>query len=305
MFRAWNNSDPPVQRNCALTPKHQRFLHQYANDSGNKLCQALSTLVIGAFFFACRSCEYLKVVVRGKTKILRLRNIIFTTDDYQTIHHTDIQLEQKSFYVSITFEDQKNNMKNETRSQQRNNDPVLCPVRAWAQTVTRILSYPSQGPDSTVNVFMSQAGNKSSIQYLSQNTLNIYLRATIQMKSPNYFGYSHNSIGTHSVRSGAAMALYLGDTHPHKIMLLGRWSSDAFLVYLRPQVLSSFAQLSTHMLQNEDFRSSGHQLQNDRIHPDDPLRPGDSRSIISSRRHSFYGAEKAANTTSTRFHLFH
>jgi hypothetical protein len=210
--------------------------------------------------------------------------------------------------VSITFEEQKNNIKNETRTQQRNNDPVLCPVRAWANITQRILQYEKQNLESTVNVYMDPNDSTHTPTYFTQKSLNTLLRTTVNQKPPNFFGYSHSSIGTHSVRSGAAMALYLGDTYPHKIMLLGRWSSDAFLVYLRPQVLQSFSQLSTQMLTNEDFRDSSQStapLRNNTIHEDDTLLPGDQHSIISSRCSSFFGAEKAAPIPSTRFHLFH
>ena len=38
--------------------------------------------------------------------------------------------------------------------------------------------------------------------------------------------------------------------HPvHKIMILVQWSSDAFLVYLRPQVLEWTNQMSNYMIQ--------------------------------------------------------
>ncbi len=42
----------------------------------------------------------------------------------------------------------------------------------------------------------------------------------------------------HSIRSGAAMAMYLGECPVFMIMLIGCWSSDAFLRYIRKQVLT-------------------------------------------------------------------
>ena len=50
------------------------------------------------------------------------------------------------------------------------------------------------------------------------------------------FWFCPNEIGNRSVRSGAAMALFLTNHSPDKIMLLGRWKSRVFLVYIRPQV---------------------------------------------------------------------
>ena len=53
----------------------------------------------------------------------------------------------------------------------------------------------------------------------------------------SFFGFHPHEIGNRSIRPGAAMALFLSDHSPAKIMILGRWKSDAFLDYIRPQVL--------------------------------------------------------------------
>jgi hypothetical protein len=70
LFRAWGHADPPVRRNCAITPRHLRFLHLFSLQRNSHMYKALSELITGAFFFACRSCEYLRVVTRGRTKLL-------------------------------------------------------------------------------------------------------------------------------------------------------------------------------------------------------------------------------------------
>lgn len=49
------------------------------------------------------------------------------------------------------------------------------------------------------------------------------------------------------------MGLFLMDQPVAKIMILGRWSSDAFLDYIRPQVLEWTNQLSRDMIQNDSF----------------------------------------------------
>jgi hypothetical protein len=309
LIRAWGNSDPPVRRNCAITPKHLRTLHLAAAQRQSPLLRALAHLITGAFFFACRSCEYVKVNTRGKTKLLQLHNILFTDKDYKAHTHNDPNLLAGAEYVTITFTDQKNNHKNESRTQQRNSDHTLCPVRSWVTTVRRIVRYPNAGPNTTVNTFLEP--NHSTPRYLTQNDVNTLLRYTINKHTPEYFGYHHGFVGTHSIRSGAAMALYLATGHPHRIMLLGIWSSDAFLLYLRPEVMSSSARLSQNMLLNDDFRQAQTQAQdqtshsNDRIHPAVSLQRGDSRSIISAPRSGYGGAENASRITMPRFHMFH
>jgi hypothetical protein len=41
-----------------------------------------------------------------------------------------------------------------------------------------------------------------------------------------------NEVGLHSLRSSAAMAMYMNKVLVYTIILLGRWSSDAFLRYI-------------------------------------------------------------------------
>ena len=49
-------------------------------------------------------------------------------------------------------------------------------------------------------------------------------------------GLEPGDLGTHSLCSGTAMAMYLDEVPVFTIMMIGRWSSDAFLKYIRKQV---------------------------------------------------------------------
>ena len=49
-------------------------------------------------------------------------------------------------------------------------------------------------------------------------------------------GYDLNRIGTHSLRSGGAVGLYLKGYDSIMIKKLGRWSSDTYLRYIQPQI---------------------------------------------------------------------
>lgn len=49
-------------------------------------------------------------------------------------------------------------------------------------------------------------------------------------------GFHSDDVGTHSIYSGSSMAIYLVEVAVYTIMLIGRWSSDAFLWYIRKQV---------------------------------------------------------------------
>ena len=93
---------------------------------------AVAYLIIGAIFFAIRSCEYLQtnhLEDRKRTKILRLRNIMFKGQGmlldqcHDNLYTADM--------VAITFEFQKNNRRNKTVHMFQTKDEVLCPVKAW------------------------------------------------------------------------------------------------------------------------------------------------------------------------------
>jgi hypothetical protein len=153
--------------------------------------------------------------------------------------------------VSLTFEDQKNNEKNDTRSQRRTDDPILCPVRRSASLVSRILRLvPNHGASTTINTIL----DSGTVLAMSQEFLRDRLRVTCTaLGGKKAFGYSASDIGTKSLRSGAAMALFLMNHSTERIMLLGRWKSAAFLVYIRPQVLEWTNDMSRDMIHHDSF----------------------------------------------------
>jgi len=80
-----------------------------------------------------------------------------------------------------------------------------------------------------------------------------WLRLAAKMLGPDKLGFSPNQIGLHSARSGAAMAMYPAGVPVFRIMLPWRWSSDAFLHYIRKQVKEFSTGFSQKMIINEHF----------------------------------------------------
>jgi hypothetical protein len=104
------------------------------------------------------------------------------------------------------------------------------------------------------------------VRNFSQASTTTILRLTCKCKPPNFFGYDERDLGSHSIRAGAAMALFLVDVAPHRIMILGRWSSDAFLTYLRPNVAQWTSDMSQLMSDVQDFRSNKDGRSNNIVH---------------------------------------
>ena len=66
-------------------------------------------------------------------------------------------------------------------------------------------------------------------------------------------GFGKDDVGLHSIRSGGAMAMFLSGTSVIVIQRVGRWSSEAFLEYIRDQVETFTLHVSKNMIQYEQF----------------------------------------------------
>ena len=146
-YRSYKNSDP--------NPKHQKAIPicvvaEVLKKKATEIQRATSQLEIRGFFYACRSCEYLMVPKDDKrrTNILRLRCMILFKDGRE-LQHSDTYLEYAEC-VSITFEWQKKDKRNETATQLALEHIIICPVRQWAALVKYIKKYPGSTGDTPV-----------------------------------------------------------------------------------------------------------------------------------------------------------
>jgi hypothetical protein len=78
-LKAFDNVDPPPRRQKAITPCLLRRLFQLSHRRivrANEYDHA-ADIIIGAFFFAMRSCEYTLTPTPGKTKRVTLGSLLF------------------------------------------------------------------------------------------------------------------------------------------------------------------------------------------------------------------------------------
>ena len=254
------DSDPSRNQQKALPVSVFATLQQ---NTFTPLDAALGQLACGAFFFGMRSCEYLTVTGQRNTKRLTIGNIRFFKHNQEI---TDKQSAMILFAetVSITFEFQKNKQRNITVTQPRSGKQ-LCPVTSWGKIVQRVLSYKGSSSTSPLNTVM--IGNKR--HYIHSREMMKHLQHTVDNISG--LGFTGKDIGTHSIRSSFAMALYLSRRPVSTIMLMGRWSSDAFLPYIRRQVQEFSKGVSSDMVQQENFYTiptlSNEGNEDDRLNP--------------------------------------
>ena len=165
------------------------------------------------------------------------------------MHHNNPELEFADS-ISATFETQKKDERFETVTQYASGHQILCPVRAWAAVVKRIMSYPGATGDTAV----SAVWRNNRIEHVkSQDIIDAINRAS-EAIGWDRLGVKKGDFGTHSIRSGAAMAMYLEEIPIYTIMMIGRWSSDSWLCYIRKQVNQFSHNISKCMNKHMHYR---------------------------------------------------
>ena len=165
-----------------------------------------------AFFFACRSFEYLKVKGPRRTKTITKGDVRFRKGCTVLPHDSpDLHLADN---VAVRFRDQKNRIKGAWCTVWTTSDPEANPVVSFARVIRRILLLPG----STGETFLYNYTATSNRAFLAITDANMItaLRSAVTIIGPAELGY------THSIRSGTAMSLVLSGHEAWRIMLTGR-----------------------------------------------------------------------------------
>ena len=258
LFKAFENADPAPQRQRAITPKLLRGMYTLAGlafDVTHDTPPAIAAdLAIVGLFFAMRSCENTTTPQPGRTKTVDMRGVKFLDASKREIpqNHPGLAF---AVYVTLLFADQKNGDKNARRTQKRTDDPVMCPVRRAASLIERIRRLvPGFSGETTINTYAQQSATGLVTLQLASSYLRAQLRYTCAtLGGKDAFGFDRTDIGTKSIRSGAAMGLFLANHSTERIMLMGRWLSQAFLAYIRPQVIEWTNNMSRDMIRHDSY----------------------------------------------------
>ena len=89
-------------------------------------------------------------------------------------------------------------------------------------------------------------GDSSRITHVIGKQVANVLKDTVRAIGEDVLNIKAEEVGTHS----PAMAMFLGGLPVYLIMLMGRWSSDAFLRYIRKQVEQFSHNVSSKMIEN-------------------------------------------------------
>ena len=246
-FEGYKRKDPPEKQQKAAPTS---LILEVTRNKSSERAMAIGRLVVLAHFFALRSYEYTSVPSQEdrRTKMLAVGGIRFNWSG-KYISHSDKNLYSADF-VSLTFVDQKNGERMESVTQFRTGHPTLCPVRTTAAIISAIHMHKDTTRETTINSFVTE-GNR--LAKITSAEVRRSLRAAAMVLGEEALGFKPNEIGTHSIRSGAAMAMHLAEVPVYTIMIIGRWSSDAFLRYIRKQVAQFSQNIASRMLTTQHF----------------------------------------------------
>ncbi len=216
----------------------------------------LARLAIGAFYHAMRSYEYLRVQGERRTKVLCLHNLRFFRG-LRELSHDDPDLPYADA-ISITFNYQKTDVRDATITIYQTNQTILCPVRAWAAIVQSIKNLPGSTKNTPVcSLFQpatqSTPDNPGKFVQVTGKEMTTLIRKAVADMGTERLSFKPEECGTHSIRSADAMAMHMAGVPAYTIMLIGRWSSNAFLRYIRRQVQEFSAGVSSKMLLTDEF----------------------------------------------------
>jgi hypothetical protein len=96
------------------------------------------------------------------------------------------------------------------------------------------------------------------LKYLPSTAVQEQLRTATKTIGERRLGFKAEDIGTHSIRSGAAMAIYLAGEKVETIQMIGRRKSRSFMRYLRIQVPETTRGVATPMTSQHTFFTIDH-----------------------------------------------
>lgn len=255
LIAAYQSVDPPKKSQRSITPKflmtmYKHFVDDDGRNHGDTMNAHFVDLYLGMFFFAGRCCEYCVTKEAGRTKRLTVADVTFR-DDQRLVMTVDNEMSlDMAKYVTLRFKDQKNRVKGESRTQGRTGNKILDPVSRLGYAVLRIKR---RVKDWSGDTELCTIGRESNVLRITEEIALETVRSICRIYGGSKeFGFDPSEIGNRSLRSGAAMALALSPkNHPDlKIKTLGRWKSDAFLAYIRPQILELTSNLAGDMVEN-------------------------------------------------------
>ena len=208
-------------------------------------------LAVMAFYFLLRVGEYTKSGSRQtRTVPLRKSDITLWKDGQRLDLEAPLNTLLDADGTTVCLENQKNGYRGCTLHHEASGEARFCPVRATARLAYHMRGMP---PNTPLGTFHDGAGTTQ----VSAADMRSLLKDTARAQGLEARGFDLARIGTHSLRSGGAMALRLAGYDDASIKKLGRWSSNTYLIYIQTQIAQLSHGVSAGMSRRLNFHNVG------------------------------------------------
>ena len=205
-----------------------------------------------AFYYLLRVGEYTytKETERRRTQQFRLRDVTLwcKTERLDPNLPTSVLL-QNCTAATLNISNQKNGVRAQTIHQEAIGTK-FCPVKAIIRRIKHIRSN-TNDLDTMLGSYFTSKGRKSITSY----SMTAAVRKAATLLRLDRQGLTSKNLGSHSLRSGGAMAMHLAKIPDNTIKKMGRWSSDTFLMYIHEQISYFSKGVSKSMSQHVQFHN--------------------------------------------------
>ena len=248
IMRHYSLVDPSPKREKVILLGLVIDMGEQADTSVKSQCTA--DLIQIGLFFCLRSCEYTKTGSHRCTTQFCFWDMQF--HNAAGIIPGDV-LDQDfldAWAITLFLDTQKNYIQVESTSMEATGLKHGDAVSAAARRFIYLLSN-SATPNTPVCMYYTSHGSTPSS--IPSHHITRTLCAAAHKLGFQKLGFFPHEIGSHSLRSGGAMTLHLTGVPEHTIVI-GRWRSDAFLIYLHGQITTFTQGIAAAMVKAHLFK---------------------------------------------------
>ena len=191
--------------------------------------------IIAFYYLLLRAGEY-----THHPQTEQRRTVRFTVQDIalwegtKRLEHTlpAPTLHSRCTSATLSILNQKSGRTNQSVHQEATGTDT-CPVTALIRRLTSIRDH-TNDTQTCISAYFTH--DSKTPRLLHSKDMNNAIKQAVSALKLERHGLSPNLVGSHSLRAGGAMAMYLNNVPITTIKKLGRWASDAFLMYIHEQI---------------------------------------------------------------------
>jgi len=231
-METYRRADPTTNKQHAVPVAMPNHVFLSSRRTFDRRTKAVGELTLIAFFFLLRVGKYTyHGQKQRRTQQFRLQDMKFFAAGKEIAHG---KLQNQSIdTVSLTIDNQKNGRRGDTLSHHALANNPCCPVHA---VVARAIDMVEDGavPDTLICSF--REATTLPWQHVRSNDILQAVKHAIPALKLEDNGYDADLVGTHSLRSGGATALFINKHDVLTIQRAGRWTGSTFMEYIHGQL---------------------------------------------------------------------